>query len=576
MKKLFTKLFLAYLIVIVVLTSLILIFSFQTIKKNYIQTLTSDLKKVDKALIPNVLEYYTNDEIIKIQSFIKKFGMQSDIRITIIDSLGIVLADSEKDPAYMENHLTRIEIMKALEKGFGSSIRHSHTLNKDMLYVALPIIKNGRTILISRVSLFVDHIDKLYSEMRNKILLIAMIVIFFSIIIIYFVSKSLTKPINELSTAAKKVSQGNFDINVLTKSKGELKELADSFNEMTSKIHKLFKEGNQQNIQLKSILSSMQEGLILIDKDDKINISNKSFNKIVDLDDVKNNIYWEILRDIKLNKLVSSVRKNKKSKTSEILIGESYYMCSANYIETKDEIVLIFYDISEKKQLEILKKDFVVNISHELRTPLTSIKGFIETLEQEKDPALMDRYLKIIKRNTDRLIGIVKDLLIISELEEENIDIEFSDVNIKEIIENSVIIFEQKINEKNLELILNISDNIPLIKADPFKLEQVFINLIANAIYYTKKGAITINADIENNKIKIEVIDTGIGIPKEYQSRIFDRFFKINKSSSKDSTGLGLAIVKHVVKLHKGEITVESQQRKGTKFTIYLPQDNII
>ncbi len=576
MKKLFTKLFLAYLIVIVVLTSLILIFSFQTIKKNYIQTLTSDLKKVDKALIPNVLEYYTNDEIIKIQSFIKKFGMQSDIRITIIDSLGIVLADSEKDPAYMENHLTRIEIMKALEKGFGSSIRHSHTLNKDMLYVALPIIKNGRTILISRVSLFVDHIDKLYSEMRNKILLIAMIVIFFSIIIIYFVSKSLTKPINELSTAAKKVSQGNFDIKVLTKSKGELKELADSFNEMTSKIHKLFKEGNQQNIQLKSILSSMQEGLILIDKDDKINISNKSFNKIVDLDDVKNNIYWEILRDIKLNKLVSSVRKNKKSKTSEILIGESYYMCSANYIETKDEIVLIFYDISEKKQLEILKKDFVVNISHELRTPLTSIKGFIETLEQEKDPALMDRYLKIIKRNTDRLIGIVKDLLIISELEEENIDIEFSDVNIKEIIENSVIIFEQKINEKNLELILNISDNIPLIKADPFKLEQVFINLIANAIYYTKKGAITINADIENNKIKIEVIDTGIGIPKEYQSRIFDRFFKINKSSSKDSTGLGLAIVKHVVKLHKGEITVESQQRKGTKFTIYLPQDNII
>lgn len=573
MKKLFTKLFLAYLIVIVVLTSLILVFSFQTIKTNYIETLSADLQKVNLALIPSIANYYNNDKIIELQGFIKKFGQKSDTRVTIIDTLGIVLADSEEESSKMENHSTRIEVMKALQFGIGTSVRHSHTLNKDMLYLALPIKSGGKVILVSRVSLFVNHIDKLYSEMRNNILLITLIVILFSIIIIFIISKTLTKPIDDITLAAQKLSQGNFNIKVMTKSKGELKLLANSFNDMASKIKLLFEESNQQNIQLKSILSSMQEGLLLVDKTDKIIIANESFNKIADLDNSVSQIFWEILRDIKLSKLVAKVRKSRKSKNAEILIGDSYYFCSANYIQVKDEVVLIFYNISEKKQLEMMKKDFVVNISHELRTPLTSIKGFIETLEQEKEPELMDRYLQIIKRNTERLIGIVKDLLIISELEEENIDIKFSEVNLEETIENSIKIFEQKIKEKNLDLQLNISDDIGLIKADAFKLEQVFINLISNAIYYTEKGGICINVLQVNDKIKIEVIDTGAGIPKDSLPRIFDRFFKINKSSSKDSTGLGLAIVKHVVKLHKGEIFVESQIREGTKFTIYLPKD---
>ena len=257
--------------------------------------------------------------------------------------------------------------------------------------------------------------------------------------------------------------------------------------------------------------------------------------------------------------------------SEELELNDRIYLCSATFLEAREETIVIFHDITERKNVEKMKRDFVVNVSHELRTPLTAIKGYVETLEEEVDKKGR-RYVEVIKRNTERLIAIVQDLLLLSELEEKE-SLEIEKVNIKEIVENVIRISEHKLKEKKLDFRVNIENDIPPLRADFFKLEQMFVNLIDNAIKYTEKGEISVSAKHDQEKIIIEIKDTGIGIPKEHLNRIFERFYVVDKSRSRKlgGTGLGLSIVKHIVILHKGKIDVESTAGAGTKFTVTLP-----
>jgi two-component system phosphate regulon sensor histidine kinase PhoR len=248
-------------------------------------------------------------------------------------------------------------------------------------------------------------------------------------------------------------------------------------------------------------------------------------------------------------------------------------LASVTYIPTEDEIVVTFHDITESRRVEQIKKDFIVNVSHELRTPLTAIKGFVETIEQDSAKKHKN-YLDIITRNTDRLINIVNDLLVQSELEEKYIKLEMEDVDIKKLITNIVRIFEPKGQEKGLSFKVQIEDGFPqAIKGDPFKLEQLFVNIVDNAVKYTEKGEITINLSHAERDIFVTIEDTGIGIPESELPRIFERFYVVDKSRSRrlGGTGLGLSIVKHIALLHSGEVTVKSTSGQGTKVTVRLP-----
>jgi two-component system phosphate regulon sensor histidine kinase PhoR len=242
-------------------------------------------------------------------------------------------------------------------------------------------------------------------------------------------------------------------------------------------------------------------------------------------------------------------------------------------MESKEEVILIFFNITEAKKLEIVKKDFITNVSHELRTPLTSIKGFIETLMDEIDDEYK-QYLNIINNNTRRLILIVEDLLTLSELENKDTQLIITEVNLPELIKNISVIFEQKLKEKQINLLHNFEDDIPLIQADAFRLEQLMINLIDNAIKYSHNGEIEVRLAKDSGKVLIEVKDTGVGIPKEHQSRIFERFYTVDRSHSRRTggTGLGLSIVKHIVQAHNGEISIESEIGKGTSFIVKIPE----
>ncbi|MBI5375069.1 MAG: HAMP domain-containing protein [Candidatus Schekmanbacteria bacterium] len=571
-RTIFTKILSGYLVIIFSLCSLILIFSFNTIKSHYIQLLEQDLTRLALSVKVTIAPMLEEKKYNDIDALIKTTGPELNTRITIILSDGTVVADSEKDPHTMENHKARPEIIEASNGNPGSSLRFSATINEEMLYLALPLKKGNEIEGYVRLSLHLKDINPLLTKLEISIAGIAAVILIISVIGAVFLARNLARPIKDLSAASKKFAEGDFDVRVFLNNKDEMRDLADNFNYMTGEIRNLFGELSSQKDELHGIISSFQAGVILIDKSGTIILCNEKAKQIAGNEMISGKSFWEGLRNPDFNEIVDNVRMNRINKEGEIEICSRIYHCSASYIPAKDEIIVLLHDITELKNIEKVKKDFVVNVSHELRTPLTAIKGYVETIEDEIDDKNRN-YIEIIKRNTDRLVNIVNDLLLLSELEEKGTRLTIEKVNLKGIIENSIKALEHKAREKNIEMKVEADEKVPLVRGDPFKLEQLFINLIDNAIKYTDQGKVTVTLRCEASNVIAKVTDTGIGIPKEDLSRVFERFYVVDKSRSKKSggTGLGLSIVKHIVMLHNGRIDIESTPGEGSKFTVTLP-----
>ncbi len=571
-KSLFVKIFTGYFIIICLLAGCIFFFSFRLIRDYHIKTLTTDLQKLAETLRLQIHPLLRENRIAELDVFTKNLGKSIETRITVVDTMGVVLADSEKDPRMMENHKTRPEIIQAIYGNVGSSMRYSTTVNEHMLYVAVPMQQSDRVTGVVRVSLFVRDINLIINDLRQSIVLIALAIILIALLSSFIVARRLTNPIRKLSDASRRVATGDFDVRVFLKNNDELYEFADSFNYMTGKIRSLFEEASLQKEELNNIISSMHEGLLVIDKDGKVILINDSLGAIIKSEEIMGKYYWEVIRDPKFGEMIKRVKDDHASFMEEVLLNERTFLCSTSFIAPKEEVVATLLDVTEIKNVERMKKDFVVNVSHELRTPLTAIKGFVETMADEVAADNHQRYLEIIKRHTNRLINIVKDLLVLSKLEKEQ-QLEREDVNLKELVEQVKKIYEQKLKEKNLSLKIETENEPLILKADHFKLEQVFINLIDNAIKYTEKGGILISLRRTDNTIAITVEDTGIGMTHDHLSKVFERFYVVDKSRSRSmgGTGLGLSIVKHIVLLHGGTIDVQSTPSVGTRFIISLP-----
>ncbi len=571
-KSIFVKIFGGHFLVIILMVMLILIFSFHEIRRFYIASLEKDLSHTGEALKYQVLSYLEENRIEELQDFMEEFGKKIETRITLINREGRVLADSEKNPEMMENHKDRPEIFRAYSGQTGRSLRFSRTLKTEMLYIGLPIIKDGQVSHVIRLSLYLYDITHLIAILRGKITQIALAILLCVFLFSFFLSHSFSKPVKELREASQKIAAGDFKVRVSTRKQGEFSDLAESFNLMTEKIQSLFLETSRKKEELEGILSSIEEGLFALDENNRILFANDSFKKISGQDDINGKFYWEILREANFREMVESVRAEGKIMSEELSLNERVFLCNLTSLRRGKEIVVTLHDISEFKTLEKIKRDLIINASHELRTPLTAIKGFIETLEEEID-GKNKRYLNIIKRNTDRLINIVKDLMQLSELEEKGADLEIEAVDLEKLLENIMKIFEERIKAKSLKFEIIAEKDLSPVQADLFKIEQMFINIVDNAVKYSEDGKIIITLKQENDQAVVQVSDTGIGIAEEHQPRIFERFYMTDKSRSRKlgGTGLGLSIVKHIVKLHKGDISVESRLGQGTTFTIKLP-----
>lgn len=572
MKLLATKIFAGYLIIIILFTSMIIYFSFQTARTHYTDTFKQDLTNLNETMVHALIPYLKENKPDKLRAFVKNLGNQLKVRITVIDTDGVVLADSKANPDTMDNHRTRPEVAEALSDTLRSSLRFSKTLHNEMLYHAVPIKIDHKIVGVSRVAIFLSDINKLTDRLSYEILQVAFIIIIISLIGVLIFSRNITKPLTQLSTASRKVALGDFDVKVETKGSDEISELSKNFNNMTTKLKEYFGIVSSQKQEYLTLISAIKEGLVVLDTEGRIILSNHSFRELCNVAELNGRYFWEFIPESEFGEIFSKVMESKSSFSKEVSIGDKHFIASANFVDPKSEVVMLLHDITEIKKLEQIKRDFVVNVSHELKTPLTAIKGFIETLEEDIDKKFLN-YIEIIKRNTNRLINIVQDLLLLSELEEKNNRLMFSKVDIRLICDHLFKIFDHKLEQKNLKLTLDIEEDFPKIKLDPYRIEQVFVNLIDNAIKYSDEGEIKVKIYHKDDTAYIIVSDTGVGIPKEHHARIFERFYIVDKSRSRKfgGTGLGLSIVKHIVLLHNGEIHIESGDGIGTKFIIQLP-----
>jgi len=573
-KTIFFKTFIANLLVLSIFTILVTVFTINMVKQWHIRSLIENLKK-NTILIEPIVKSHIKDKFDKLDKYIKKLGKMINTRITVIRYDGKVISDSLSNPYKMENHSTRPEVIEALKKDYAYNIRFSTTRMSKMLYLAMPLKINSSVFGVIRTSVFIRDIDFILTKLNKKILFLVFVLFVLSILITFLISRSISKPIKKMSEASKEIENGNLDVKVFVGDTGEIGELAKSFNSMVLHQKNLFKELEENQRELKTILSSINEGLAVVDTEGNILISNENFYKNIDYDykTNKNKRIWEIYREPILNDIIKEVYRTKKNKSEIIKISDLFFKTSFNIIKGSKLIVITFHNITELKRVEQIKKDFVLNASHELKTPLTSIKGFIETLEDEIPEENKD-YLNIIKRNSERLSNIVDDLLLIHKLEDSDNSIDSDTIEINKLIFETINLFQREAKKKNLDFTINSPSEKLFIRGDRYKLEDLIINLINNAVKYTDKGSITVSFGNEDKKnIYIKVADTGIGIEKKYLDRIFERFFVADKSRSRDTggTGLGLSIVKHIVNIHKGSIRVESEIKKGSAFIVTLP-----
>jgi len=572
MKKIFFKIFGGYVILILAISLLILLFSLSTTRKYYQETLAQDLENLGRALSGEVAIYLEKNQNQELDAYLKNIGKNIHARVTVIDPQGIVLADTEKAPGTMENHRYRPEVAEALEGKIGRSLRFSYTVEEQMLYVGLPMDKNGSVQAVLRLSLFMKNIQALLHSLRVTVGRAVLLMVTLALLAALLFSLHLTRPIRKLTNASQQVAAGDLQTRVRIRNRDEFQELGKSFNVMISRIAELISDLSRQKEELSNILTSIEEALAVLDHEGKVILANEAFKKLIPKISAEGKFIWELLRSPQVQELVGRVQIDQRSQIREIRLDDRFFFCTASYLHLQRGMVLTLYDLSEIRKLEDMKKDFIINASHELRTPISIILGAVETIENEKG-GLNRMAMDILTRHAARLNLLVTDLLKLSELEDKEMRLEIQDVEVQRIAETVLQIYEPKIKAKGLELRILAEPGLPAVKGDAFQIEQLLINLVDNAVRYTERGEITIALTREAQNLVIEVRDTGIGISEEHLPRIFERFYVADKSRSRQTggTGLGLSIAKHIVQLHGGKIQAESTLGRGSTFRVWLP-----
>lgn len=535
----------------------------------------------------------------RLQTEVKKLVAGTDLRITVINPEGVVLADSSQSDAAlaaMENHATRPEMATALRKKTGEAIRYSMTLHTQMLYVAVPILINRSeaeigttldraTVLgVVRTSMPVTRVDEMLASARQPIFLTAALGIVIVLIAGILFSHRLTRRIHRITTGAKRYAREDWSEKILIDGRDELRMLANTMNQMAETLRARIEDLESEKGKISVILSSMNEGVIAIGRRKQFVMANPAAEKIFGFTaaETQAKSLIEVTRHPQLERIVDQAFQEQRSISGEIQVpGKIKRTLRVNVIVLGPQVrdlggILVFYDMTELRRLENVRRDFVANVSHELRTPLTSIKGFVETLLDGpvKDPATSERFLKIIAEETSRLGRLVEDILTLGEIEQGVALVKKEKIDLASELPVILERFKPRLQENKIEVENRVSGKPLFLSGDRDKIHQVFVNLIDNAIKFNKpEGKILLTVDQKSEGVTITIEDTGTGIPEEAMGRIFERFFRADKARSKElgGTGLGLAIVKHIMEAHGGHASCQSVLGQGSRFSIFFP-----
>lgn len=510
---------------------------------------------------------FSKEDYTKEDLSIYKFKGNS-VRFTVVNKAGDVLFDNETNT--LENHKDRQEIVDAFKNGTGTSVRFSKTLSMNMVYYATKINDN----IVIRSSVPVSNIKVFTSGTLKYYVVIVIVVFLLSLALAIKLVKIIVYPIKELEKVTAKIANGDLNKRAVICNYDEIGLLAQTFNNMADQLETKIKDSLDKQNKLEAILESMESGVIALDNNEKIILSNPYANKLFDLQgeiigkkmssciidyDLINFIRELPDIDSREIKLFHPIEREIRVKKAPIISG------------TKNQIgiVIAVQDITDIKRLENMRSEFVANVSHELKTPLTSIKGFSETLRYVNDSETKNKFLNIIDKEAERLTNLINDILILSNIENLH-KMENNNFSPKEVIENIIDIVKKQADKKSIKVNF-INDFNGEIVGSKDKFHQLALNLIENSIKYSNEnGNVKIIISTDDGYFILKVIDDGIGIPKNDIPRIFERFYRVDKSRSTRGTGLGLAIVKHIVKLFNGDIIVDSKVGAGSTFTVKI------
>lgn len=551
------------------------------------------LDKVEENLLSNarlmeriVAEYLASPgETKDWEVLARSLGQDVGARVTIIDPHGAVLGDSDAVAAELESHLERPEIQAAFRGELGKSYRYSTSLRIEMLYLALPVSVEGTTGGVIRVALPLAQVEEFYRSFWEKMWVVGLVGLLVALVTSSIAAMKLAKPLQEVSLAAVEMARGQYNRRLkVRKAPAEIRVLINAFNQMADNLAQSIGKLTERKNRLETVLASLDDSLIAVDREGQVVMLNPPAAALFQISEGEalRRHLLEVIRHEGLYEAVSDVLENRKVIHREMCLFVSQEKIFRVHVapivgQGTWGAVVVLRDMTEIRRTERMRKEFVANVSHELNTPLTSIAGYVETLLDGayQDPGVNLRFLGIIHKETERLKRLIEDLLQLSQIESQKGQIAFLPVELSGVIAKTTGLLATTLAEKGQDLELDFPASLPKVKATEDSLEQVFLNLIDNAIKYSPPGSrITVKAWEEDNMVAVSVVDQGQGIPPEALPRIFERFYRVEKSRAREipGTGLGLAIVKHLVDSLEGAIEVTSQPGQGSRFTVKLPK----
>jgi two-component system phosphate regulon sensor histidine kinase PhoR len=513
-------------------------------------------------------------------------GSRADTRMTVIAADGRVLADSREDPAAMDNQRTRPEISGAVSRGVGVAKLFSSSFGGTAMYVAVPVMKDGKVAGYVRVAKPLMALEKRRGAVRGIVLLGTVLAVVLGLLIGLLLARNYTRPLIAMTAAARAVAAGDYDRPLRVDRKDEIGDLAGALNVMTAQLKSQIDTITAERNQTFAILASMVEGVVAVDRDDVVVHVNSAAEAILGIDatSAQGRRIWEVTRVVEVSEALNDAMKEDRVRVSEAriakpqkdqviqLIGSPLKNANGERVGA----VVVMHDVSELRQLEGVRRDFVANISHELKTPLAAIRGLVETLidDDEMEPATHQRFIEKIHDQSMRLSSLVSDLLTLSRLESDQGGVQFESTDLREAVAESYRALVHAAESKKVEMAARVADGPVVIEGDGEALRELVDNLLSNAIKFTPEGGrVNMRLGVEGPNAVLTVEDTGIGIAPEDQGRIFERFYRVDKARARQlgGTGLGLSIVKHVALAHGGNVSLKSAPGRGSTFRVQIP-----
>jgi two-component system phosphate regulon sensor histidine kinase PhoR len=587
--RLFWKLGLTFLTLLVGVLIAVDFYSARVLRSDAIRTANAQLASLLNLAQERVPPM---DDLAQVRAW-TEWMARSGARVTVIDNTGRVLADSAHDPETMENHATRPEVQRALAVGEGESVRHSATVESDLVYRARRYQSPSGPPVVLRMALPLAQIDLSQKELRQRLIAASFIILVLGGTVSLLFSRAFAARVERLKDFSRRVAEGDFRALPAENPRDELADLAQALNNTAAQMDQTIRSLSGERNRSSAILRSMVEGVAVIDAQERLVFCNRAFSEILNLDSAgsEGHPVIEVVRNSDLLGLIRRALMGEEGLQSNIAMGivqqRSFSVTAApvksleasttaGAAEKPSGAVVVLHDVSELRRLERVRQDFVANVSHEFKTPLTAIQGFAETLLAGalEDPKNNRRFLEIIRDHAARLARLTDDLLKLARIEAGKLEVAFQPVAVAELIESCSATTMLKASRKQISFTVNVPPGLPAVLGDPGLLHDLLQNLFDNAIQYTPEGGqIDVSASAEAREAVITVTDTGIGIPLADQERIFERFYRVDAARSREAggTGLGLSIAKHIVEAHGGRLWVDSAVGRGSKFFVAVP-----